>query len=71
MMPGMALFWHPYPESARSCGEVRPDVDVTRAAEWVMRIVLPLVTVPCDAVDVDDGVSLLRFVDQFLVAGLR
>ena len=36
MMPGMALFWHPYLESARSCGEVRPDVDVTRAAEWVM-----------------------------------
>jgi hypothetical protein len=50
---------------------VRPDVDVARAAEWVMRIVLSLVTVPGDAVDVDDGVSLLRLVDEFLVAGLR
>ncbi len=71
MMPGMALFWHPYLESARSRGEVRPDVDVTRAAEWVMRIVLSLVTVPGDAVDVDDPASLRRFVDEFLVAGLR
>ena len=71
MMPGMALFWHPYLESARSRGEVRSDMDVSRAAEWVMRIVFSLVTVPGDAVDVDDPVSLLRFVDEFLVAGLR
>jgi len=71
MMPGMALFWHPYLESARSRGEVRPDLDVTRAAEWVMRIVLSLVTVPGAAVDVDDPVSLQHFVGEFLVAGLR
>jgi AcrR family transcriptional regulator len=71
MMPGMALFWHPYLESARSRGEVRPDIDIARAAEWVMRVVLSLVTVPGAAVDVDDGASLLRFVDEFLVAGLR
>jgi AcrR family transcriptional regulator len=71
MMPGMALFWHPYLEAARSRGEVRADVDVSRAAEWVMRIVLSLVTVPGHAVDVDDPVSLRRFVDEFLVAGLR
>jgi DNA-binding phage protein len=71
MMPGMALFWHPYIDSARARGEVRSDIDVTRAAEWVMRVVFSLVTVPGDAVDVDDPVSLLRFVDEFLVAGLR
>jgi AcrR family transcriptional regulator len=71
MMPGMALFWHRYLEAARSRGEVRADIDVTRAAEWVMRIVYSLVTVPGAAVDVDDPESLLRFVDEFLVAGLR
>jgi AcrR family transcriptional regulator len=71
MMPGMALFWHPYLESACARGEVRSDIDVTRAAEWVMRIVYSLVTVPGAAVDVDDPASLLRFVDEFLVAGLR
>jgi AcrR family transcriptional regulator len=71
MMPGMALFWHPYLESARDRGEIRAAIDVGRAAEWVMRLVLSLVTVPGNAVDVDDPASLLRFVDEFLVAGLQ
>jgi AcrR family transcriptional regulator len=71
MMPGMAVFWYPYLEAARSCGDVRADLDVERGGEWVMRTVLSLVTVPGDAVDGDDPVSVRRFVDEFLVAGLR
>jgi AcrR family transcriptional regulator len=71
MMPGMAVFWHSYLEAARSHGEVRADLDIVRAGEWVMRIVLSLVTVPGDAVDVDDPASVGRFVEEFLVAGLR
>lgn len=71
MMPGMARFWHPYLKAARSHGEVRPDLDIARTGEWVMRTVLSLVTVPGDAVDVDDPASVLRFVDEFLLAGLR
>ena len=70
VMPGMATFWHAYLEEARALGEVRPDLDVARAAEWVMRMVLSLVTVPGPAVDVDDRASVLRFVDEFLVSGL-
>jgi AcrR family transcriptional regulator len=70
-MPGMALFWRPYLEQARSRGELRPDLDVARAAEWVMRVVLSLVTVPGDAVEVDDPTSVRRFVEDFLVNGLR
>jgi hypothetical protein len=70
-MPGMATFWHAYLEDARSRGEARHDLDVARAAEWVMRVVLSLVTVPGHAVDVDDRISVLRFVDEFLVVGLR
>ena len=70
MMPGMATFWHAYLEEARDRGEVRPDLDVARAAEWVMRLVLSLVTVPGSAVDVDDRASVVRFVDEFLVTGL-
>ena len=70
MMPGMATFWHPYLEQARRNGEVRADLDIPRAAEWVMRIVLSLVTVPGHAVDVDDPGSVSRFVLDFLVAGL-
>jgi AcrR family transcriptional regulator len=71
MMPGMALFWHPYLEAARSRGEVRADLDIARGGEWVMRTVLSLITVPGDAVDCDDPASVRRFVDEFLVAGLR
>lgn len=70
-MPGMAAFWRPYLEQARARGEIRASVDVSRAAEWVMRVVLSLVTVPGEVVDVDDPVSMRRYVEEFLIAGLR
>jgi AcrR family transcriptional regulator len=70
MMPGMATFWHSYLEDARAHGDVRPDLDVIRAAEWVMRVVLSLVTVPGHTVDVDDTGSVRSFVNEFLVVGL-
>lgn len=70
LMPGMAAFWHGYLEAARAVGEVRPDLDVVLAAEWVMRIVLSLVTVPGGAVDTSDPAGIRRFLDEFLVAGL-
>jgi AcrR family transcriptional regulator len=70
-VPAMALFWRPYLEAARARGQVRADLDVARAAEWVMRMVLSLVTVPGDAVDADDPKSVRRFVEEFLVSGLR
>jgi AcrR family transcriptional regulator len=69
-MPGMALFWRPYLEAARARGEVRADLDIGRAAEWVMRVVLSLVTVPGEAVDVDRPASVRRFVAEFLMTGL-
>ena len=71
MMPGLAVFWHPYLEAARASGEVRADLDIARAGEWVMRMVLSLVTVPGEALDVDDAASVRRFIDDFLVVGLR
>lgn len=71
MLPGMSHFWHRYLEAARDRGEVRADLDVPGAAEWVMRMVLSLVTVPGEAVDIDDDRSVRRFVDEFLVRGLR
>lgn len=70
MLPGMAGFWRPYLEAARDSGEVRTDLDVDRAAEWVIRIVVSLVTIPSDGVpgDVD---RLRRFVGDFVVPSLR
>lgn len=70
-LPGMAAFWRPFIERARDRGEIRADVDVGRAAEYVMRFVLSMVTVPGDAVDVDDVDDLKRFAHDFVVAGLR
>jgi AcrR family transcriptional regulator len=70
-MPGMAAFWRPYLEAARDRGEVRAGLDIAAAAEWVMRVVLSLVTVPGDAVDVDEPVSVRRFIGDFLVQGLQ
>lgn len=70
LVPGMALFWHEYLEAARDAGEVRADIDVARAAEWVMRIVLSLVTIPGDTFDAGRPAGVRRFVEEFLVAGL-
>jgi hypothetical protein len=70
MMPGMATFWHSYLEDAKDSGEIRSDVDVVRAGEWVMRMVLSLVTVPGHAVDVDDRAGVRGFLSEFLVDGL-
>jgi AcrR family transcriptional regulator len=70
-LPGMAAFWRPFIERARDRDEVRSDVDITRAAEFVMRFVLSMVTVPGDTVDVDDVDAVRRFAQDFVVAGLR
>lgn len=65
MVPGMAGFWRPYLEAARQAGEVRHDLDIDRAAEWVIRAVVSLVTMPPD----DDDTR--RFVEDFLVPSLQ
>ena len=70
MMPGMSRFWYPYLEAARDRGEVRADLDIARASEWVMRLVMSLVTIPGEAVDAGDPDGVRRFVEEFLVAGL-
>ena len=71
MLPGLASFWLGYVEEAKARGEVRADLDVHRAAEWIMRIVISLVSVPGGVVATDDPLDLERFLDEFLVAGFR
>lgn len=71
VLPAMAEFWEPYLARAVERGEVRAALDVARAAEWVMRMVLSLLTVPGTGVDVDEPTSLRRFLDDFLVSGLQ
>lgn len=70
MVPGMTPFWHPFIDAAKADGEVRPDLDTARAAEWVLRIVVSLLTIPSDVVDPADGASVRAFLDDFLLPGL-
>jgi AcrR family transcriptional regulator len=70
IVPGLVGFWHRYVAEAVDRGEVRADLDVARAAEWVLRMVLSLVTVPGDAFDSDDPQQVQAFVQEFLVPGL-
>jgi AcrR family transcriptional regulator len=62
--------WVPHIESAQASGEVRPELDPRRVAEWVLRILVGLVTTPAVTVDLDDPDDLERFVRDHLVAGL-
>ncbi|QXC61639.1 TetR/AcrR family transcriptional regulator [Aquihabitans sp. G128] len=71
MVPGMTPFWHPFIDEAKAAGEVRADLDTARAAEWVLRLVLSLVTIPGESVDLAEPASVHAFVDEFLLAGLR
>jgi AcrR family transcriptional regulator len=71
LVPGMARFWHPYLEAARASGDVRADLDVERAAEWIIRIVVSLVTIPGEAVNVHDPAGVVAFLEEFLTPGLR
>lgn len=70
VVPGLAGFWHRYVEAAIASGQVRQDLDVARAAEWVLRVVVSLVTLPGEAIDPEDPGSVTQFVQEFLVPGL-
>lgn len=64
-------FWIPFLEEARDRGEVRADLDLRQASEWIMRMLISLVTVPSETVDLDAPAQLRRFVEDHLVHGFR
>ncbi|MCZ7526309.1 MAG: TetR/AcrR family transcriptional regulator [Acidimicrobiia bacterium] len=61
----------PLVEAAVERGEVRPDLDVRRAAEWITRISFSLVSTPSVTFDRDDPAQVQAFIREFLVPGLR
>jgi AcrR family transcriptional regulator len=63
-------FWVPRLAEARERGEVRADLDLRQAGEWIMRMILSLVTVPSVTVDLDDPDAVRRFVRDHIVSGL-
>jgi len=62
-------FWIPFLEEARADGEVRADLDLRQAAEWIMRILISLVTVPSATIDLGDPAQVRRFIEEHLVRG--
>lgn len=70
IIPGMAWFWRHQIGAAVATGELRTDLDLDAAAEWVMRVVVSLVWVPGQAVDAGDRSSIERFLSTFLMPAL-
>lgn len=71
IIPGMAWFWRDQLEKGVASGELRADIDLEAASEWVMRLVVSLVSVPGVAVDIDDHNSVENALDTFLMPALR
>jgi AcrR family transcriptional regulator len=61
----------PLIEIARERGEVRPELDVLRAAEWITRMVFSLTATPSVTFDIDDPEQTAAFIREFLLPGLR
>jgi len=59
----------PYLEAAVARGEVRADLDVRRASEWTMRIILSLQTTPSVTFDRTAPDDLRAFLADHLVTG--
>ena len=71
MIPDLAEFWSPYLAAARDRGEVRADIDIPEASEWVARVLISLATVPGNTLDPSDGDAVLAQVQRYLMPGLR
>lgn len=61
----------PLIETARDRGEVRSDLDVQRAAEWITRMVFSLTATPSVTFDIDDPEQTAAFIREFLLPGMR
>jgi len=61
----------PLIEIARERGEVRADLHILRAAEWITRMVFSLSATPSVTFDIDDPEQTAAFIREFLVRGLR
>lgn len=70
IVPGLAGFWEHHLVLARSAGEVRADLDLAGASEWILRVVISLVAVPGLAVDVTDRASVTAYLQTYLVPAL-
>jgi AcrR family transcriptional regulator len=62
-------FWLPRLATAAARGEVRPDLDHPRAADWIVRLMLSFALLPSAVVDLDDPADVRAFVRDHAVRG--
>jgi AcrR family transcriptional regulator len=64
-------FLRPYVEEARVRGEIRTDIDVDEASEWLGRMIMSIISAPASPTfDVNRPRTVGRFVARHAVAGL-
>lgn len=63
-------FLAPYLSAGRLTGEVRKDLDISAAGEWVARILFSLFNTPSPNIDMHDDAAVAQFVRAFVVRGL-
>jgi AcrR family transcriptional regulator len=66
LMKSWIEFWLPRLADAERRGELRRGLDHTRAAEWIVRVLLTFALVPGIAVDTDDPDAIRSFVRDHL-----
>lgn len=65
-----ADFVAPYLRAATLTGEVRKDLDIPAAGEWIARMLFSLFTTASPSVDMGDADAVAAFVRDFVVRGL-
>ncbi|KHO18729.1 TetR family transcriptional regulator [Mycolicibacterium setense] len=71
LVPDLAEFWSRYIVAARDRGEIRTDIDIAEASEWIARVVISLATVPGNTLDPNDGDAVLAHVRRYVIPGLK
>ncbi|SNW17457.1 transcriptional regulator [Mycolicibacterium thermoresistibile] len=64
-----ADFIAPYLSAGRVTGEVRKDLDIPKASEWVARILFSLFNTPSPTIDMSDDGAVADFVRSFVLRG--
>jgi AcrR family transcriptional regulator len=70
LLADFTAFLGPYLEIARVRNEIRSDIDIDAAAEWLARVLMSLFTTPSPSIDLDDPETVYTFVTDFAVRGL-
>jgi len=70
VIPGTVEFWHEHLADAKARGQVRADLDIPSAAEFVLRQVVSLAVIPGAVVDIDDSASVQEFLETYLLPAL-